>query len=111
VALCDRCLQPIDEAAFQANIARLSAAVEQAACAHRANADRVGATQVRPLAIPHALNLGFIWCEHRPSVPLNGYLPFNPAVFRDRILFCEDEGSVRGVRPVPDGGATGKGAS
>ncbi|KAK9914871.1 hypothetical protein WJX75_001641 [Coccomyxa subellipsoidea] len=44
-ALCDRCLQPIDEATFRSNLQRLGAEADSAAAAHRAVAERASATQ------------------------------------------------------------------
>lgn len=47
-AVCDRCLQPIDEATFQANLARLRTEADNAAALQRLAADRARATQVCP---------------------------------------------------------------
>lgn len=45
-AVCDRCLQPIDEKTYRANVARLEAAVDEAAAAHRNSAEQTNATGV-----------------------------------------------------------------
>ncbi|BDA43191.1 hypothetical protein COCOBI_04-2030 [Coccomyxa sp. Obi] len=44
-ALCDRCLQPIDEATFHTNLERLEGDAATAASAHRAAAEQCRATQ------------------------------------------------------------------
>ena len=46
--LCDRCLQPIDEGTFHANLKRLRADTATATTAHRAAAEQCRATQVPP---------------------------------------------------------------
>ncbi len=53
-ALCDRCLQPIDEATFHTNLQRLQADAATAVSAHRAVSEQCRATKVLlPLKLPH----------------------------------------------------------
>ena len=49
-AVCDRCLQPIDDATYRANEARMKAEVASAAAERSAAAKQSSATQVPPLA-------------------------------------------------------------
>jgi hypothetical protein len=51
-AVCDRCLQPIDAAVFEANVARLRAHAHSAQIAQQAAAQRAAATQVCPALSP-----------------------------------------------------------
>lgn len=45
-AVCDRCLQPIDDEAFRANVARMEADVASAAAKRRQASQKSSATQV-----------------------------------------------------------------
>ncbi len=47
-AVCDRCLQPIDDATYRANVARMEADVASAAAERSAAAQQSSATQVLP---------------------------------------------------------------
>ena len=59
-ALCDRCLQPIDEATFRSNLQRLRAEADSAAAAHRAVAERAGATQVPKTFLAFHCNMLYV---------------------------------------------------
>lgn len=48
-AVCDRCLQPIDDATYRANVARMEADVASAAAERSAAATQSSAIQVQPL--------------------------------------------------------------
>ena len=51
--VCDRCLQPIDDATYRANVARMEADVASAAAERSAAAMQSSATQVQPLIFGH----------------------------------------------------------
>lgn len=59
-ALCDRCLQPIDEATFRSNLQRLGAEADSAAAAHRAVAERASATQVPKTFLAFHCNMRYV---------------------------------------------------
>ena len=53
-AVCDRCLQPIDDATYHANVERMEADVASAAAERSAAVAQSSATQARPT---HSTNL------------------------------------------------------
>ena len=56
-AVCDRCLQPIDETTYRGNIARMEADVVSAADERSAAATQSSVTQVQPLTSNSNLTL------------------------------------------------------
>ena len=60
-AVCDRCLQPIDNSTFHANVSRLDAEVASAAAERNTVARENSATQVHhchpPMSIPNNCNV------------------------------------------------------